>query len=446
MNLLLIIPSISTAITVFAPFRWVWRFWLLFSIIIITLIAVSPTDPDSGIGHALGLSILLTYLVLSGLLLLSRTAFHILHARWKLMASSPGNREAAAIYVADLMVCVTGSCTAAVFAVIILGRIFASQSHGVFIHATVLLLTIGALFCILRSSRLRHTKHLRVLAFTLPGLSILAVATVLSVLYPIRVLAEAQETTSGNPYCIEMSSRDRDLQSWQDIMFFTMDKDMGPHGGHHAILLVDRDGEIEPFHWCYRSGKFLSGVVNWNNKNRLPVACKPKTDFGPALGLTFPRDPAFKELYFQGKHLRIQNSYQPSWTNAYLSIAAIVPDFPPTERVAGGPYASMAIRGRTWLQNLAGRSVPDLLPGHTSALIEARDGKYGDQIFYRTNGSGEILTLVNCYDSRPIEIRCQHRFYRDGRMYSFDHSRELLGQSHQMEERLIQVFSSFETE
>lgn len=50
---------------------------------------------------------------------------------------------------------------------------------------------------------------------------------------------------------------------------------------------------------------------------------------------------------------------------------------------------------------------------------------------------------LSCYGGRPIETACSHRFYRDGVMYSFDHSKELLPQYDEMENRLFELFQSF---
>lgn len=82
--------------------------------------------------------------------------------------------------------------------------------------------------------------------------------------------------------------------------------------------------------------------------------------------------------------------------------------------------------------------------GKVGNLNEIKDTTNHIDWYYRYNENGQLSTVVGCYyGGRLPEVACQHRFYRDGAMYTFDHSIALLSQSDAMEEKLFVLFESF---
>ena len=434
--------SIAMAVlTLIAPFRWVWRFWLLIAISLTELIVFSPTDPDPRIGHALGLALLVIHAYLIGGLLLARALLQFVRKRLGRSASTPGAVEARAIRLADVVLCAGGGVVAVGFVVIYLAWSFAGSRAGFFIHLLVALLSAGALAAILHSAFWRRGPfHWRIGTSAFAGSFVIMAASVGGAVYPAVVIAEARSTAGDYPYCVALTGRQRPVRSWEDLTFYSMDKS---RYDNHAILLVERGGGIEPFHWSYHAREFLPGVLDWNSENRGTVACRPVADFMLDLSAFSSEELSYSEFYFGGDHLRIPSAYQPRMSNTYLSIAAVAPDFSPTPRARGNLYPSIQITGRRGFQSSVGQILRATPSGTIGNLIEVEDGLYGGTTYYRLNADGQISTLIGCYESRAREARCQHRFYRDGRMYSFDHSIESLPRSSEMEERLIDTFSSF---
>lgn len=52
-------------------------------------------------------------------------------------------------------------------------------------------------------------------------------------------------------------------------------------------------------------------------------------------------------------------------------------------------------------------------------------------------------TVIDCHDTRPEPIRCQHRFRRGPDLYGFDHAEALLPDWQAMQSRLANLFDSF---
>ena len=161
------------------------------------------------------------------------------------------------------------------------------------------------------------------------------------------MISDAEAKALGDPACIALGARQRPADSWQDLTFYSMDK---REREHHAVLLINRRGVLEPFHWSYRARTFMPGVINWNSQQHASVACSPKKDFTRDLKIISFRKPMYKEFFLGDAHLRIPSSYKPVFSGSRLSIAVAAPDLTPIAGKRGVMKASVEYFSRSWLQ------------------------------------------------------------------------------------------------
>lgn len=391
-----------------------------------------------GVGYILGLGAIIIYAAFLSAIIFIR--FLIYKIRKK--KSEIRGLEFKAINTFDgFLSAVTGF----VFSILIFKSLsfsFGGWPFGFLIHGILLLIFMGLGFAILKLIlECREGMQFKALIFLLALLCGMSTFSALGIFYPSVVIQSAQSIAGENAYCIGLNQRNRPLISVEDLTFLTMDKG---RIGHHAFLLVEADnGVMEPYHWSYLQSKFLPGVVNWANKNRPSIPCRPKHDFSSKLPLTGYATNGDLEFYFDGSFLKIKKAYAPQISSNYISIAARAPDFSPALRERGVLYASKEVRSVEWMKRLQNRHENVFPSGKVGDLYAIKSESDQEDWYYRYDESGELLTVVGCYASRPPNTACQHRFYKDGAMYTFDHSADLLSQSDEMEGRLFALFESF---
>lgn len=142
--------------------------------------------------------------------------------------------------------------------------------------------------------------------------------------------------------------------------------------------------------------------------------------------------------------LEIPTSYEPEVFLGDIEIAAVPPHFIHTSHLSDSRRVRSARRDHIWLDNFADEAI-DLPPaGQIGDLHAVRVAGHDGNLYYRLDRLRSIETFVTCHDDRPKETACWHRFYQDGRMYSFTHGLDLIDQSSNMKKNLVNLFASFE--
>jgi len=208
-------------------------------------------------------------------------------------------------------------------------------------------------------------------------------------------------------------------------------------------LSFSRCGEIIDSHH-YNFGKdsdiylFYRGLINQREYNKKSRKIDVKSEY--------------VDFFVGERHFRIPNAYVGNIYNqnlfsrsssGYISIRTKAPEFLVAPKL-GNLFPSIHVRNRNWINGLGNRIIDIQSSGTLHGLTMVKNGKSGVDRFYELNPDGEINTIIACYSSRQKETACQHRFYRGGIMYTFDHSRSLLANSSYMQERFHQLIDSFE--
>lgn len=445
MQLLLVIilyfltPTIATS---FLPLRWVLRFW---SFIVILVFGISAFETqasishDGGGGYILGIGILIIYGIILSLIIAFRFAIQKIRKK----KSYPQTREIKFIKAVDSFLLAASGIVASFFTFKFLAFFLSASPNGFAIHGALIVISVGTIGITLRFILNRQEGSLfKVLLMALGLLCGTFTFSVIGIFYPYAVIRSAQNIAGESPYCIGLSKRNRPPEAMEDLTLLTMDKG---DFDHHAFLLVEKqDGTVDPYHWSYFQSRFLSGIVNWENDNRPSIPCRPKHNFALDLPLTGGISTENVEFYFRDGYLKTGKEYSPHISSNYISIAAIAPNFMPVPREKGGLYPSKEVGSRKWMESLQ-KQYENLAPtGKVGNLNEIKDTTHHIDWYYRYNESGQLSTAISCYyGGRLPEVACQHRFYRDGAMYTFDHSMALLSQSDAMEEKLFVLFERF---
>lgn len=314
------------------------------------------------------------------------------------------------------------------FIIRFLAYYFAQHNNGYLIHS---LIGIGSLItAIILLSFIYLKNYINLLLLNIALIStflFVSLASFSGMYYPEIVLADAKEKAQGRAYCIDLDRRKRAVTSKEDLTLFTMDK---RGGDRNAALLIEKDGEFIPYHWSYWKQTFIKGINNWNNENKPAIACKPRQNFADNLPIIITEKPPRTELYFKDKFLIIPSSYNPFFSGNSIYVSASAPDFKPVPHKKFKMYpSSVEMRSKQWMENL---------------LIRDKNKKEQHyQPYYKYDQNGKIVSITHCYENRSPAPNCQHWFYRDGKMYSFDHDKKLLPNSQQMEESLYNLFKSF---
>lgn len=430
------------ALTSILPLRWVLRFWIFVAIIGFGFSAFqtqTSISNDPGIGYILGIAILIFY----GIFLYFIVIAKLIIQRIRKKESKVYPLESKALHIVDSFLFLMTGTVLSILTFKFLAFSLAAFSHGFLIHGGIsltLIILIGAVLKFNPHDKKYFYSRTSILALSL--LCALLLFSSMGSFYPYVVIQSAQRIAAKNPHCIGLNTRARPLNSLEDLTLLTMDKS---NFEHHAVLLVEKeDSTLEPYHWSYFQSDFLPGIGNWTNDSRPSIPCRPARNFieeTPLISNKVTRD---IEFYFHGHFLKIPEEYSPFVSNNYISIAVQAPNFKAVPRESGHLYANMEMGSKEWMEALH-KNYESLPPtGKIGNLSEIENAAAHIDWYYRFNDDHQLVTVAGCYSAgRPSETACQHRFYREGAMYTFDHNKELLSQSNEMERKLFDLFQSF---
>jgi hypothetical protein len=270
------------------------------------------------------------------------------------------------------------------------------------------------------------------------------------------VTRSAREIAGEKPYCIQVADLQADYRAARtlfDLSGLMMRAKIFDQ--HHAILVVGDETQPSLFHWSYHRGRFVPGVLNETIAGHGPVlACESRRNFVDTLPtLWAPRPESAYVRFSEHEAFRVPTSYQPRWSGGsspFLAIATAAPDFAPLTI----PWATLAQSERvknvafigwnpTRLRDLMDAAPVDAIAGEFG-LHEASPGSSKRYVIQgQPNGAG--ATLIDCpVGSKARPAMCQHRFLSQGREFDFVHRPEDLPNWRKMQERLVNLFASFE--
>ncbi len=152
-----------------------------------------------------------------------------------------------------------------------LAFIFAGMDDGYLVHVIVSIVFITlSVACFYKRKYLGHAVSawfISITAFT-------GVSSALGMGYGLIVMNSAANKAYSHDFCISLGYRGRSMDSYQDLTLFTMDKSWD----YHVALLIEKRGEVVPYHWSYFYMDFVPGIVNWSNDNRPDIYCDPVDD------------------------------------------------------------------------------------------------------------------------------------------------------------------------
>lgn len=427
--------SLLPILTVALPPPWVWRGWVLIFLLLLGSNALSANIGVEDGRAILGLIFLIPYLFITFSLF---AVCCIKYYRVKRTVASRG------LKIFHVFIFLFAGVIAAAYTIRFAAFFFEGFSDGIFIHTILTGLCGGMAFFLIALSRPRNdwTNTLRMAVFSFTAS--ISTISLLGILLPYVVLKNAADIAKDQPYCIALQKSRRPVENIQDMVFLTMDK---LRYGQHAVLLIKTAEEIKAFGWSYLRIPFTDRVTNWDSKNRPIIPCLPEPFFGEKLPLFGKRDNHTTGVFFDEKLLEMNKKYSPKGLHQnYLSISAQAPDFTPVDSHPRTPRASIEIRSRDLMENLHKKYENKKHVGKIGDLTETMTEQQGLRWYYKKDEQNRIATIIGCHASRDENTACQHRFYRDNKMYYFEHSTDLLERSSELENKLYDLFKSFEQE
>ncbi len=439
--LALLTAPVVAILILFTPFAAAWRIAAFYALIVCVIGWWLPPFREPGIGHTFGMVIISVVLfVLFGLFML-RAGVHA--ARSVRESQPPEYHTSPPVFVIDLLLAVFLGGLAGTWIFISIGWGMNAGGGGFKAHYVVALIgfAIGAAFLwpvmLLYRKFGRSQPVLAACGFAAVFVS-LGILSALGALYPGYVTGKAEKIASSAPYCLILEKRGKTAEALEELTFFTMDK---RRNTNHATLIVERDGKREHYHWSYRFGQFRKGG------NKTYFHCDPLPRFGDKLAKYTDNDlpDGHVRVILRDMVLHIPKAYRPkSSGSSYLSIKASAPDFHPGKMNGMFPGPSFDIRDRSWVNGLA-RDITSITPSRMEGPFEVFavvDG-YTDH-YVEWTPEGAVATHISCLTKSKHAGRCQHRFYRNDRMYSFEHETQHLPKAKAMQEKLFSLFVSFE--
>ena len=425
------IAFILPILTFMIPWRIGWRLWVLFAATVFFVVVLSPEDHDKGLGYFFGLVILYVYGIVVAALFGIR---FLLYAHWNKRNPPKKQIESSKFYIFDAAVNAYIGVGLSSIPLLVFAHVFAGYAHGYLIHIGI---GIAALFFAKLMSASTIIKRLSFMkyngAFVLAFSFSIALVSLAGLFYPQIVIRNAEHIAQGNPYCIALNTSNFDHTDTEDLTFFTMTKS----SDNHAFLLVEQGNEFLPYHWSYRRMEFVSGVSSSS------IGCRPQKNFAKSVLQSYPK-PENVEVYFKNVFLTIPQIYTPTFSTNYISISAVAPDFHAVEKQKYVIYPSVEFINRDWISGLTERNLEKNETLFTGTLDDLKKATALFNIYHIYDQNHQIITVIHCYHSgRNINTACQHRFYRNNAMYSFDHAIDLIPRAIEMEDTLFTLFQSF---
>jgi hypothetical protein len=296
----------------------------------------------------------------------------------------------------------------------------------------------------------RATKVSRV------GLATFGILVIASIATTALVMRSARAVADGKPYCIQVADARSDYRPARMLFDFSgLVMRAKGFDQYHAILVIGDDAHPALFHWSYHSAGFVPGVLNEAMPDFGPVlACEPQPDFVDTLPMLWPQRSANAYVRFSEREVyRVPAPYQPRWSGGssrFLAIATAAPDFAPLatdwaaltepERVRNAAFIGW---NPTGLLDLV-KTAP---AGAIATQFGLRETPLGSSRRYVTEGqpNGANATVIDCpVGSETHPAMCRHRFVNRGREFDFVHRPEDLPDWRTMQERLVDLFASFE--
>lgn len=271
------------------------------------------------------------------------------------------------------------------------------------------------------------------------------------------VIRSAREIAGDKPYCIQVADIQADYRAARTLLDLSgLMMRAKIFDQHHAVLVVGDETHPSLFHWSYRRGRFVPGVLNATIPGHEPVlSCESRRNFIGTLPALWATPPDSTYVHFSAHEtFRVPTSYQPRWgggSSAFLAIATAAPDFAPltvpwvslaqSERVRNVAFIAWTPAG---LRDLTGTAPASAIAGEFG-LQEASTGT-SKRYVIPGQPNGVHATLIDCpAGSKARPAMCRHRFVSQGREFDFVHRPEDLPNWRQMQERLVELFASFET-
>jgi len=287
------------------------------------------------------------------------------------------------------------------------------------------------------------------------------------------VTRSAEETAGSQPYCIQIAdgtSDYRPARSWLELSAFAMraTRDGPLYMQHHAILVVGSRADPMLYHWTYRHGGFVPGVLNGKVEGRGPaVTCIPVRSFVATLAIVFATSPDESYVKYSGREAyRIPNVWQPKWNGGMrptLQLGTTAPDFRPLRKrwdglllgerddnwlfIEWNPEWLLSVMSDSSNENIVERGMEYGLSKQKSITRSSKDGRDLTGYGYLTYGDGHDInvTMIGCgMPSDAVPKSCQHRFINKGRHFYFRHRLEDVPDWRGMQQRIVALMDAFE--
>jgi hypothetical protein len=256
------------------------------------------------------------------------------------------------------------------------------------------------------------------------GLGLLA----LSLSTAAQARRHAEMIAGQNPFCIQVpvgKGSYRPATALLDLSPFSM---IAAGLQYHGVLVVLERGTWIDYNWSHRSGRWERLADDLII--RPVVRCVPRPEYGVRMAWIWgsgivdqPRD-AFYRL--SGRSFLIPLTFKPRVVNdTYLSFLASAPDFEPIVRVATayGEHSwrtAIEFRSRDWLESVTKSDK------HKPADLSIQEPMAANEpaLYVERNMAGAVGTAISCMIRQSPEhpAPCQHWFYFDDAMWSFQQS------------------------
>jgi|GEM_PF-4862151 len=446
----LVLDLVLLIVWVLLPWRWAWRIWA-WCVLALAGLAVVELSYPWGVGEypAVDEFIYRIQAVIWGVALGLRLIWREIRHCW----ASRTDEAQGSLGAADALLGAAAGLVAAGSLFIGLADELARQSVGVWVHVgfvggALLLLPLLVQALRRRCPRCRRVAWPLAVFFGVSGSLSLA-----GLVYPFLIVHSATTMAAGAPHCLALGGLPRVVRSLSDLTLFSL-----PKNGyfHHAVMLVDRDGTLEPYHWSYWKMAFEPGIRDWGRPSGLTIACRPLADFTARLPLAPPdRDSdaagrATLDLLFNRTLMSIPAKYSPLLDYSEgLRITVTPPTFAPALEDGDGVLASLRLDTHIQVRPqyeraLTGRNL-GTVAGLTAFRVASTSGdrtREWTSFVARDDATGD-LTALHCIVSQNS---CRHTFLRGEQEYTFSHSMDLLPQWRDMQNALVATFDGFVVE